>query len=213
MVAAAAAPFQHLRRHLTGDCTPWRYSRPITRISCTDHLLLLQGHISQRRHSHKDTNRSTPVELPAIAAEASVTKPVSALQVGVAARPAATDATESYISGRSAREMGGGRYVFKRLRFLGNKQLSQLSALFFLALWHGLHSGYYVCFFNEFIVMKFERDALEVIERLPRLKQLIYHPYLRLPRFLLLKVYVLVMFGYCIVPFVLLSHQRYIEVR
>ncbi|KAH8039509.1 hypothetical protein HPB51_007411 [Rhipicephalus microplus] len=106
---------------------------------------------------------------------------------------------------------GHSRYVFKRLRFLGNKQLSQLSALFFLALWHGLHSGYYVCFFNEFIVMKFERDALEVIERLPRLKQLIYHPYLRLPRFLLLKVYVLVMFGYCIVPFVLLSHQRYIE--
>ncbi|XP_049520461.1 lysophospholipid acyltransferase 5-like isoform X3 [Dermacentor silvarum] len=103
------------------------------------------------------------------------------------------------------------QYVFKRLRFLGNKQLSQLSALFFLALWHGLHSGYYVCFFNEFIVMKFERDALEVIERLPRLKQLIYHPYLRLPRFLLLKVYVLAMFGYCIVPFVLLSHQRYIE--
>ncbi|XP_077511740.1 lysophosphatidylcholine acyltransferase 3 protein nessy isoform X1 [Amblyomma americanum] len=103
------------------------------------------------------------------------------------------------------------QYVFKRLRFLGNKQLSQLSALFFLALWHGLHSGYYVCFFNEFIVMKFERDVLELIERLPRFKRLIYHPYLRLPRFLFLKVYVLVMFGYCIVPFVLLSHQRYIE--
>lgn len=52
-----------------------------------------------------------------------------------------------------------GRYVFKRLRFLGNKQLSQLLALLFLAVWHGLHSGYYVCFFNEFIVMKFEKDV------------------------------------------------------
>jgi hypothetical protein len=32
-------------------------------------------------------------------------------------------------------------YVFKRLRFLGNKDLSQLGALFFLAIWHGLFSG------------------------------------------------------------------------
>lgn len=104
------------------------------------------------------------------------------------------------------------QYVFKRLRFLGSKQLSQLSALLFLALWHGLHSGYYLCFFNEFIVMKFERDAQELLERLPpRLHRLLYHPWLRLPRFLALKLFVLVMFGYCIVPFVLLSHTRYVQ--
>lgn len=106
------------------------------------------------------------------------------------------------------------QYVFKRLRFLGNKQLSQLAALLFLALWHGLHSGYYICFLNEFIVMKFERDAQELLRhRLPpRLRWLrLEHPLLRVPRFLLLKLFVLVMFGYCIVPFVLLSHTRYVQ--
>lgn len=43
------------------------------------------------------------------------------------------------------------------------------------------------------------------------LKEVIYHRYFRVPRFVLLKVYVLVMFGYCIVPFVLLSNERYIQ--
>ena len=51
------------------------------------------------------------------------------------------------------------RYVYKRLKFLGNRSLSQAFALVFLAAWHGLHFGYYVCFFNEFIVMTFEKDV------------------------------------------------------
>uniref|UniRef100_A0A2R5LM33 Lysophospholipid acyltransferase 5 n=1 Tax=Ornithodoros turicata TaxID=34597 RepID=A0A2R5LM33_9ACAR len=103
------------------------------------------------------------------------------------------------------------QYIFKRLKFLGNKDVSQLSALLFLAVWHGLHSGYYVCFFNEFIVMKFERDVIEIIERLPRVKHIVYHKYLHIPRLIILKVFVMGMFGYCIVPFVLLSFDRYSE--
>lgn len=50
-------------------------------------------------------------------------------------------------------------YVFKRLRFLGNRQYSQLGALIFLALWHGFHSGYYACFGMEFAVMVFEKEV------------------------------------------------------
>lgn len=50
-------------------------------------------------------------------------------------------------------------YVFKRLRFLGNRNYSQLGALIFLALWHGFHSGYYVCFALEFAVIIFEREV------------------------------------------------------
>ena len=49
-------------------------------------------------------------------------------------------------------------YVYKRLRFLNNRYISQLSALVFLAVWHGWHSGYYLTFFNEFIVINFEKD-------------------------------------------------------
>lgn len=51
------------------------------------------------------------------------------------------------------------RYVYKRLKFLNNRYVSQVSALVFLAVWHGLHSGYYACFFMEFVVMNFERDV------------------------------------------------------
>lgn len=50
-------------------------------------------------------------------------------------------------------------YIYKRLRFLGSKIYSQLMTLLFLALWHGFHSGYYHCFFMEFLIMYFERDV------------------------------------------------------
>ncbi|KAF9972167.1 hypothetical protein BGZ65_009978, partial [Modicella reniformis] len=48
-------------------------------------------------------------------------------------------------------------YVFKRLRFLGNKNLSALGVLLFLAVWHGTHPGYFFCFGLEFLDMETER--------------------------------------------------------
>ncbi|KAI1321155.1 hypothetical protein EDD11_007721 [Mortierella claussenii] len=48
-------------------------------------------------------------------------------------------------------------YIFKRLRFLGNKNLSALGVLLFLAIWHGTHLGYFVCFGLEFMDMETER--------------------------------------------------------
>jgi len=51
------------------------------------------------------------------------------------------------------------RYIFKRLRFLGNKNLSHFLTLMFLALWHGLFVGYFVCFLGEFVIMVIEKQA------------------------------------------------------
>ena len=51
------------------------------------------------------------------------------------------------------------RYVFKRLKFLGSKELSQCVTLFFLALWHGLYSGYFMNFAFEFFVVMFEKQV------------------------------------------------------
>lgn len=51
------------------------------------------------------------------------------------------------------------RYIFKRLKFLGNKDISQATTLFFLAIWHGLFSGYFMNFFLEFPIIKFEREV------------------------------------------------------
>ena len=69
----------------------------------------------------------------------------------------------------------------RNMRYLKCSELwfriaSQLGTLVFLAVWHGYHSGYYVCFFNEFITMNFERDIMNILERSPMLKPFWEHP-------------------------------------
>ena len=49
------------------------------------------------------------------------------------------------------------KHIYKRCKFLGNKGLSQLITMAFLAMWHGLHLGYFVCFFQEFFYMFMEK--------------------------------------------------------
>lgn len=54
------------------------------------------------------------------------------------------------------------QYVYKRLKFLNNRNISQASALLFLAVWHGYHSGYYMTFFMEFMLIQFEKGVSAV---------------------------------------------------
>lgn len=51
------------------------------------------------------------------------------------------------------------KHIYKRCRFLGNKSLSQLITMLFLAMWHGLHLGYFICFFQEFLYLFMEKGA------------------------------------------------------
>lgn len=51
------------------------------------------------------------------------------------------------------------RHIFKRLIFLGNKNVSQFLTLGFLAVWHGFHTGYYVTFVFEFVIIHVDRDV------------------------------------------------------
>lgn len=97
------------------------------------------------------------------------------------------------------------QYIYKRLRFLNNKYLSQIGALVFLAVWHGLHSGYYACFFMEFVVMKFEKDLAAMVNRYPRLVMLLNAGPLKYVKLFVLKLYVVIFMGYCLGPFVLLK--------
>lgn len=48
-------------------------------------------------------------------------------------------------------------YVFKRLRFLGNKMLSGFTTMIFLAIWHGFAPAYFLCFVLEFLDIEAER--------------------------------------------------------
>ncbi|GIY05172.1 lysophospholipid acyltransferase 5 [Caerostris darwini] len=106
-----------------------------------------------------------------------------------------------------------GQYVFKRLKFLGNRYISQGATLLFLAIWHGLHSGYYMCFLLEFIVMYFEKDVESIFDtRLPKVKALLTQGALRIPVLIFLKIYVDIFMGYCLASFCLLSWSRYMQV-
>ncbi|GBO38784.1 Lysophospholipid acyltransferase 5, partial [Araneus ventricosus] len=105
-------------------------------------------------------------------------------------------------------------YVYKRLKFLGNRYISQAGALLFLAAWHGLHLGYYACFLNEFIVMYFEKDFESFLTtRFPKVKEMLLQSALKYPVRIFMKVYMDVIMGWCLVPFVFLSWSRYMQLK
>lgn len=49
------------------------------------------------------------------------------------------------------------KYVYRRLKFMGNIHLSKLITLIFLSIWHGFASGYYFAFSTEFLLLYFEK--------------------------------------------------------
>lgn len=52
-----------------------------------------------------------------------------------------------------------GQYIFKRLKFLNNRNISYSAALIFLAVWHGFHSGYYMAFVMEYMIVSVEKQV------------------------------------------------------
>lgn len=124
-------------------------------------------------------------------------------------------------------------YIYKRLRFLGNRNYSQLGTLIFLAVWHGFHSGYYVTFALEFIVIIFEREVKFLFLWLKNSREIHVNSMLLLqmePVFsrsekfnkfantlvgqvliwIVLKLYTVLGMGFCFGPLVLLSFNRYL---
>ncbi|XP_052002288.1 lysophospholipid acyltransferase 5-like isoform X3 [Xyrauchen texanus] len=103
------------------------------------------------------------------------------------------------------------RHVFKRLKFLGNKLLSQMFTLLFLAIWHGLHSGYLICFSMEFIIVNVEKQAQALVWDSPLLTSIARSPLYAL-------VYVVQQFihwlfmGYSLVPFCLFTYDKWLKV-
>ncbi|XP_018017119.1 lysophospholipid acyltransferase 5 isoform X1 [Hyalella azteca] len=101
------------------------------------------------------------------------------------------------------------KYVYKRMKFLNNRNVSTFTALMFLAVWHGLHSGYYVCFFLEFLITYFERSVESLLKKYPKLQEQLDLPLVKPLRLVLMKFYLMVFFGYSLAPFVLLKSYRW----
>jgi lysophospholipid acyltransferase 5 len=51
-------------------------------------------------------------------------------------------------------------YVFKRLKWIGNKNVSHFLSLIFVSIWHGVWPGYFICFSFEFISVLAERQVM-----------------------------------------------------
>ncbi|EPY89787.1 lysophospholipid acyltransferase 5 isoform 1 [Camelus ferus] len=104
------------------------------------------------------------------------------------------------------------RYIFKRLKFLGSKELSQGLSLLFLALWHGLHSGYLVCFQMEFLIVIVERQAASLIRDSPALSRLASVTVLQ-PFFYLVQQTIHWLFmGYSMTAFSLFTWDKWLKV-
>ncbi|XP_061492714.1 lysophospholipid acyltransferase 5 isoform X2 [Rhineura floridana] len=104
------------------------------------------------------------------------------------------------------------RYIYKRLKFMGNKLLSQAVSLLFLAVWHGLHCGYLVCFQMEFLIVIVERQVINLIQDSPPLATLASITILR-PLFYVIQQAVHWMFmGYSLVPFCLFGWEKWLKV-
>uniref|UniRef100_A0A4W4FLT9 Lysophospholipid acyltransferase 5 n=1 Tax=Electrophorus electricus TaxID=8005 RepID=A0A4W4FLT9_ELEEL len=103
------------------------------------------------------------------------------------------------------------RHIFKRLKFLGNKMASQISTLFFLAIWHGLHSGYLLCFSMEFIIVNVERQAQAMVKDSPMLTAVADGPLYPLLYVVQQFIHWLFM-GYPLVPFCLFTYDKWLKV-
>ncbi|KFV86538.1 Lysophospholipid acyltransferase 5, partial [Struthio camelus australis] len=104
------------------------------------------------------------------------------------------------------------RYIFKRLKFLGNKLLSQALALFFLAIWHGLHSGYLVCFQMELLIVIVERQVINLVRDSPLLSTLASITVLRPIFYVLQQANHWMFMGYSLVPFCLFTWDKWMKV-
>lgn len=91
-------------------------------------------------------------------------------------------------------------YIYKRLKFLGNRNLSQFFTLFFLALWHGTRSGYYMTFFNEFIIIYMEKELESIISKTEIYNKL-WNSNAKYLLYALLKTYTIVFMGWSLIPF------------
>ncbi|XP_064415435.1 lysophospholipid acyltransferase 5 [Latimeria chalumnae] len=104
------------------------------------------------------------------------------------------------------------RHIFKRLKFLGSKLASQAATLLFLAVWHGFHSGYFVCFSLEFLIVIVEKQVLDIFQESPLIQQMPASPALKVPFYLVQQFIHWLCMGYPLVAFCLFTWDKWMKV-
>jgi len=101
-------------------------------------------------------------------------------------------------------------YIYKRLKFMGSRTISQVVTLLFLAVWHGFHSGYYLVFFNEFLSIKVEREFLSIWTKSAKIVRWESDPKGAKIISFLGWCYVFFFLPHCLLPFVLLTYNKFL---
>ncbi|EDV97950.1 lysophospholipid acyltransferase 5 [Drosophila grimshawi] len=107
------------------------------------------------------------------------------------------------------------QYIFKRLKFLNNRNISYGATLTFLAVWHGFHCGYYMTFLMEYMIVSTEKQIDSVYTKyvLPKYGETLNNSKIYgVIYFLCLKSYNIVYMGWCLTAFVFLKYERWITV-
>ncbi|XP_072175070.1 lysophospholipid acyltransferase 5-like [Diadema setosum] len=104
-----------------------------------------------------------------------------------------------------------GRCIYKRCRFLGNRQLSQVITLMFLALWHGIYPGYFHCFMGEMFCINFE-EQWQMVWRKLGLSGLWSNPILAFLMSVFCSVFIMTSFAYSLVSFQLAHFSLFSQV-
>ena len=95
----------------------------------------------------------------------------------------------------------------------GFKTLSHVFTMLFLAVWHGLCSGYFLCFFFELFPISFEKQIIRVCDNNPKIKRTVeQHVWMKDVFSMLGKLYFLFFFPHCLVPFVLIRFESYMPI-
>lgn len=95
------------------------------------------------------------------------------------------------------------KYIYRRLKFLGNAYLSQVITILFLAVWHGLESGYFVAFSNEFLQIYFEKHVSRWWAQ-SKVRQHLKSEHSALIGWIFGKLFVFYFLGYAFAPFMFL---------
>lgn len=103
------------------------------------------------------------------------------------------------------------RCIYKRCRFLGNRHMSQLITLMFLAFWHGIFIGYYHCFLCQLFTLVFEEQWQKVWRKLG-LNFLWGNPITSFLMLAVCNVFVMTSFSYSLLSFQLCKWSQFTQV-
>ncbi|VDD96123.1 unnamed protein product [Enterobius vermicularis] len=103
-------------------------------------------------------------------------------------------------------------YVFRRLRWLGSRTRSHLVTLFFLALWHGYHLGYFVLFLFEFACVVAQNNFYEILNRIPGAPALLAQPWMYPLKLLFGRIVINVCMGVGFLTFGLVKTRHWLTV-